>query len=80
VSSTVILRHGDDELEATAVRKEGHVSQQDIESNKYLGRILEQVPQSYPTKTGRGPPFPAGERALRARCCRVRARGGIRSV
>jgi hypothetical protein len=40
---TVILRHGDDELEATAVRKEGHVSQQDVESNKYLGRILEQV-------------------------------------
>jgi hypothetical protein len=39
----VILRHGADELEATAVRKEGHVSQQDVESNKYLGRILEQV-------------------------------------
>ncbi len=39
----MILRHGDDELEATVVRKEGHVSQQDVESNKYLGRILEQV-------------------------------------
>ncbi len=34
---------GEGELEATAVRKEGHVSQQDVESDKYLGRILEQV-------------------------------------
>jgi hypothetical protein len=42
-SESVILRHGDDELEATAVRKEGRVAQQDVESNKYLGRILDQV-------------------------------------
>jgi hypothetical protein len=41
--STVILRYGDDEREATGARKDGHVSQQDVESNKHLGRILEQV-------------------------------------
>lgn len=40
---TVIIRHGDDELEATAMRKAGHVSQQDVESNKYLASILESV-------------------------------------
>jgi len=40
---SVILRHGGQQLAATAVRKDGHVSQQDVESNKYLARILDQV-------------------------------------
>ncbi len=40
---SVILRHGDQQLAATAVRKDGHVSQQDVESNKYLARILDHV-------------------------------------
>jgi hypothetical protein len=37
---TVIIRHEGDELEACPFRKGGHVTQQDIESNKYLGRAL----------------------------------------
>jgi hypothetical protein len=40
---SVIFRHGGQELAATAVRKDGHVSQQDVESNKYLARILDHV-------------------------------------
>jgi Homeodomain-like domain len=39
----VIFRHGGQELAATAVRKDGHVSQHDVESNKYLARILDQL-------------------------------------
>jgi hypothetical protein len=40
---SVAIRYGGDELEATAMRKDGRVSQQDVESNKYLARILERV-------------------------------------
>jgi hypothetical protein len=40
---SVIFRHGGHELAATAVRKDGHVSQQDVESNKYLARILDHL-------------------------------------
>jgi transposase len=40
---TVLIRYGSQKLEATAVRKEGHVSQQDVESNKYLAHILDQL-------------------------------------
>jgi hypothetical protein len=39
----VVIRYRAEVLEATAVRKAGHVSQQDIESNKYLARVLTQI-------------------------------------
>jgi hypothetical protein len=37
---SVTIRHGRAVLAAYELRKDGHVSQQDIESNKYLGRAL----------------------------------------
>jgi transposase len=37
---SVIIRYQGQVLPATAMRKAGHVSQQDVESNKYLGRVL----------------------------------------
>jgi hypothetical protein len=40
---TVLIRCGGEKLQATAVRKAGGVSQQDVESNKYLARILDHV-------------------------------------
>jgi hypothetical protein len=40
---SVVIRYRGEVLDATAVRKAGHVSQQDIESNKYLARVLTQI-------------------------------------
>lgn len=40
---SVIIRHGSDVLAAAVFHKEGHVTQQDIDSNKYLARVLEHV-------------------------------------
>jgi hypothetical protein len=40
---TVLIRCGGDTVQATAVRKAGGVSQQDVESNKCRARILEHV-------------------------------------
>jgi transposase len=40
---TVLIRCSGEKLQATAVRKAGGVSQQDVESNKYLARILDHV-------------------------------------
>jgi hypothetical protein len=40
---SVVVRYRGEVLQATAVRKAGHVSQQDIESNKYLARVLTEI-------------------------------------
>ena len=41
---SVVIRFRGGVLEATAARKAGHVSQRDIESNKYLARVLTEDP------------------------------------
>lgn len=40
---SVVIRYAGEVLPATAFRKDGHVTLQDIESNKYLGRALAQI-------------------------------------
>jgi len=42
----VIIRHEGNVLAAAVLRKDGHVTQQDIESNKYLARVLEHIRES----------------------------------
>jgi hypothetical protein len=42
----VIIRHEGNGLAAAVLRKDGHLTQQDIESNKYLARVLEHIRES----------------------------------
>jgi hypothetical protein len=40
---SVSIRYGDRELAARGFERDGNIAQRDVEDNKYLGRILEQL-------------------------------------